>query len=73
MRRVRAPLAAAVQPAPRVCLPTDPPTPPPPSTPGIDGRLAALSLAYVTNLFGGLTHYASAQARGLPPCLLAGL
>ncbi|GBF92341.1 2-oxoglutarate malate translocator [Raphidocelis subcapitata] len=29
---------------------------------GIDGRLAALSLAYVTNLIGGLTHYASAQA-----------
>ncbi|KAI8464937.1 MAG: Sodium/sulfate symporter [Monoraphidium minutum] len=29
---------------------------------GIDGRLATLSLAYVTNLFGGLTHYASAQA-----------
>jgi DASS family divalent anion:Na+ symporter len=29
---------------------------------GIDGQLAALSLAYTTNLFGGLTHYASAQA-----------
>jgi hypothetical protein len=31
---------------------------------GIDGRLAALSLAYVTNLIGGLTHYASAQVGG---------
>lgn len=29
---------------------------------GIDGRMAALALAYVTNLIGGLTHYASAQA-----------
>lgn len=29
---------------------------------GFDGTLAALSLAYTTNLIGGLTHYASAQA-----------
>lgn len=29
---------------------------------GIDGKMAALSLAYVTNLIGGISHYASAQA-----------
>jgi len=40
-----------------------PPTNPQPiKPPGIDGKLAALSLAYSTNLIGGLTHYASAQA-----------
>jgi DASS family divalent anion:Na+ symporter len=50
-------------PRPARAPPPPPPHPTHPKTPpGIDGRLAALSLAYVTNLLGGLTHYASAQA-----------